>query len=539
MNAFYQHHKDSISFHYRCFDRILLNATIQPFQQPERVVGFFSSYRDIYPVTRNVLRDIASQYKNWVTNRLAVWKAPLLEAPNDRRDEFTEPYFRGAQPDQIVAIIKAREPARILYSIESKKTGGCHLEFKYRWVDQFNFYLNDRKFGRMFVRVCPYFPFPARICLNQHHWLANRMKERGVRFKQCANAFLSCGDPKILQQLSDSLLPYDLIACGQKWLGYLTPFFTERERNIAGCQHRIFFAQVEYCDNLVFKRRAALDQLGDRLLDANRTIGRPDKLAVIYGRRVSKSHSGKLQTTIEDLHLGNPVIRSYHQDGSVKQYVRDDRILRTEITSNDVSWFGIGKAVENLPKVRKRLRGINENYLNIQQDILETFVDRGQIQRLIEPSISASGKRIPGLKLDHPRQLALMHALVRFSHVAAGGNFTTKELHPIVAETLNCSTEDYKLSSLRYELSKLRAKGLVEKIPKSRRYRLLPDGYRLCVVFLKLFEKLYAPLTAGVLDPVSGDANLTGDRISNLDKLYLAVSTALDNLLEAVGLKAA
>ena len=55
---------------------------------------------------------------------------------------------------------------------------------------------------------------------------------------------------------------------------------------------------------------------------------------------------------------------------------------------------------------------------------------------------------------------------------------------------------------------------------------------------LKLFEKLYAPLTTSVMDPVSGDANLPGDRISNLDKLYLAVSTALDNLLEGVGLEA-
>jgi hypothetical protein len=40
MNAFYEHHKDSIRFGYRCFDRILLNGLIQPFQQPERVVGF-------------------------------------------------------------------------------------------------------------------------------------------------------------------------------------------------------------------------------------------------------------------------------------------------------------------------------------------------------------------------------------------------------------------------------------------------------------------------------------------------------------------
>ena len=41
MNAFSEHHKDSIRFAYRCFDRILLNAAIKPFQQGERAVGFF------------------------------------------------------------------------------------------------------------------------------------------------------------------------------------------------------------------------------------------------------------------------------------------------------------------------------------------------------------------------------------------------------------------------------------------------------------------------------------------------------------------
>jgi hypothetical protein len=45
MNAFYEHHRDSILWQYRCFDRILLNGLIQPFQQPERVVGFFNTYR--------------------------------------------------------------------------------------------------------------------------------------------------------------------------------------------------------------------------------------------------------------------------------------------------------------------------------------------------------------------------------------------------------------------------------------------------------------------------------------------------------------
>ena len=49
MNAFYEHHKDSIRFGYRCFDRLLLNGLIQPFQQPKRVIGFFNFYRQHYP----------------------------------------------------------------------------------------------------------------------------------------------------------------------------------------------------------------------------------------------------------------------------------------------------------------------------------------------------------------------------------------------------------------------------------------------------------------------------------------------------------
>ena len=64
--------------------------------------------------------------------------------------------------------------------------------------------------------------------------------------------------------------------------------------------------------------------------------------------------------------------------------------------------------MENLPVLRETLSAINDNYLNVQQDILETFVDRGQLRKLAEPTITATGKRIPGLKLDHPRQRALM-----------------------------------------------------------------------------------------------------------------------------------
>src|SRR3984893_13739322 len=250
MNSFYEHHRDSIHWHYRCFDRILLNGLIQPFQQPERVVGFFNT------------------------------------------------------------------------SIGDKIANRWHLQIANRWVVQYNFYINDRHWGRMFVRMCPYFPFSARICLNQHHWLANRLRESGVRFKQLANAFLTCAAPDRLQALANSLIPRDLVTCGQKWLAHLTPFFTAREREEAGCRHRLFFSQVEFCDNLVFRRRSALDKLGERLLDANRTIGQPKKITVIFGRKITKHYRGKLQTEIEDMNLPNPVIRSHYGNGFIKQYVR-------------------------------------------------------------------------------------------------------------------------------------------------------------------------------------------------------------------------
>lgn len=544
MNAFYDHHKGNIEFGYRCFDRLLLNGLIQPFQQPERVLGFFNAYRNGTRVTKSYLTGIADQFQNFVQSRSEKWGAPLVE-PEDsggddsRRDKLILPYFQNAKPNQVVAILKAREPARILIAIGGKDNDNPHLEYKQRWVNQYNFYVNDEKWGRMFVRMCPYFPFSARVCLNQHHWLAHRMRQEGIDFEQTTNAFLKCGNPARLQELSDSLSSRDLLRCGQKWLATFTPFFSDKERRELGCQHRLFFAQVEYCDNLIFHRRAAVDEMMQRLLDANRTIGQPKKITTIFGRKITREYKGKLQSVIEDLDLPNPVIRSHYGHGFLKQYVRDDRIVRTEPATNNVYDYGINKDVENLPELREKASAIIDNYQNVQQDILETFVDRGQLRKLAEPTVLDNGKRIPGLKLDHPRQLALMHALVRFANIAAGGTFQTADLYAPVLEALDCSEAQYSLASLRYDMSKLRAKKLVEKVPRTRRYRLVGKGYSICVVFLKLFEKIYAPLTAGLLKPFPGDRKLADEKRTQLDRLYQSVTDDLDELLQAVGIKIA
>lgn len=83
-----------------------------------------------------------------------------------------------------------------------------------------------------------------------------------------------------------------------------------------------------------------MDELGERLLDANRTIGQPRKLANI--------------------------------DGSIKQYVRDHLLLRTEATSNNVRDFGVPKTVDAVPQLRTAMAAVTDRYQSVQQDILET-----------------------------------------------------------------------------------------------------------------------------------------------------------------------
>jgi hypothetical protein len=57
--------------------------------------------------------------------------------------------------------------------------------------------------------------------------------------------------------------------------------------------------------------------------------------------------------------------------------------------------YGVKKAVENLPQLREKMASIVDRYHHVQQDILETFVDRGQLRKLAEPTVLPSGKAFP------------------------------------------------------------------------------------------------------------------------------------------------
>jgi len=532
MNAFVLHHQDSIEFGYSCFDRILFNAHVPGFQRPGTVAWFLRHRGEIEVVTPTFLRNISSTYHEWVADTASRAGIPIVEPPKDvRREEWVEPFYRNlAQRPGTAVILKCREPARVAISLPAR---GHFIDLTWRFVNLYYFYLNDPECGRMFLRLCPYFPFNGQVCLNGHRWLAKQMDREGIAYCQKDNSFLACAAPQRLQQLADDFAPEHCLQALDRaladWLSFFTP--TERQQ---GFRHHLYVSQVEYCHNLIFRK--PVHRLFDRLLDANRSIGRPDKLAIIFGRPQVHPDTRTGQTVVKITPLHTQVLSSRFRSTSLKQYVKENVLLRTEGASYQLQDLSVAKNIQNLPKIREILATSNERYLQVQQDVLLTHVDRGQLEKLRQPTISPSGRRTPGLRWDDPRLLALFQALTCFVHLVGKGFFRTAALLGNVQRALD--RPHYTLSQLRYDLGKLRAKGFVQRVPQTQLYQLTSEGYRVAILCCKLYHRLYAPLLQGIHDPFADDNLVPYSRQSKLDRLYAAVDRALSLLTQTIGIAA-
>jgi hypothetical protein len=533
MNRFQLHHHEAISFAYSCFDRMILKGSILGFQHTQcggTIYWFLRHHRQAAQLNRAYFAKIANDYHHWVDDYAQAAGIDIVTPQRkDRREDLVQPYFQQLGGRHGVAVIlKAREPERVAWYFAKSN----RIEVERRWVNLYYFYLNDPDCGHMFLRVCPYFPFNISVWLNGHNWLAGHMQRQGIAFDKRDNVFVACAQPQRLQELSDAFGPADIVAPVDKWVARLLPFFSEAERQ-QGYRHQLYMTQMEYCHNLIFHRRAAADRLFDRLMDSNRGMGHPDKLAVVFGRRRFRPDTRTGEIHLRVTPLRTPVLSSRYKDTSIKQYISNGVGLRTESASYRLEDLSLRKNINHLPKVRAALDNANNRYLDVQQDVLASYVDRGQLEHLRQPSVSASGRRVPGLHLDDPRLLAVLQAILCFAYLVGKGCFRTKDLLVDVRKALR--NPDYTLSQLRYDLSKLRGKGLVSRVAGTQSYQVSSEGYRIGFYYLKLYQKMYAPLTAAICDPVPADNAVLTNRQTKLDRLYVAVDKALQRLAVHVG----
>jgi hypothetical protein len=533
MNSFVRHHREQIRFGYRCFDRMLCNAYVQPLLWPNSMYVFLKYRRQAKAITPAYLRNISSTYHRWLTDKAEALGVPMVEPPAKvRREEWVTPFFRDlGERAGTAVILKCREPAMVTISYPSR---GNYLDRGWRHVNLYYFYFNDPQCGRMFLRLCPYFPFNGQVYFNGHEWLARRLQQEGISLRQKDNAFVECADPERLQQLADSFGPEPVMQAADRMLSEWLNYFTPAEQR-QGYRHRLFLCQVEFCDNLIFHQQAALHRLFERLLDLNRSFGHPDKLAVVFGRPRFHADTRTGQTRISITPLRTTVIRSGFQSTFLKQYVKDRVLLRTETTCHRLNDLSLRKDIRHLARIRQVFAQSNDRYLQAQQDVLASYVDRGQLEQLRQPTVSPTGRRTPGLRLDDTRLLAVWQALTAMVHLVGNGTFRTKDLLDSVQRTLN--RPDYKLNQLRYDLGKLRAKGLVQRVPGTQQYCLTAEGYRIGILFCKLYHRFYAPMTAALLSPVAADQRILSHRQAKLDRLYADLEQSLHRLTDYFGLR--
>ena len=533
----------AVQFVYTCWDRIVLSGYIERLQRPENLIYFFHDVVGINAVEPAVLEQRTNAYKAWVRRITDERGIPVLAAPRGvKKEDLVEPYYRHLKGSEGVAcVLTSMEQGRTFVSYVPRwkvPSGDANYRFIKACRKQFlhyYWYVLDPVMGPMSVRVASYFPFNVTCYLNGHSFVAQELRRDGVRFRKADNAFLAVSDVVALQAAADRLSAALLQRRCTYWVRRVVPVFSPDEREALRPGYRYSMAQMELATDVVFKRSAPLRALFQRACELGVLVGGANRTTHLFGRRINRHYQGKLQTVLDQRDAGHPVLRWYYQTSFAKQYVRgdqhSDRILRTETCSNDTRHFGVGRRLENFPLLHERLAATNERCLAEQAELLASAVDTGQLAALAAPTLIGQ-RRVPGLKLHDDRVIRLLETLLH-----PGGfvrDWTSRELHTRVIARHRLVGDDYRLSQLRYDLSKLRAKGLVERIGKSRRYCLTPIGLKLGVLLVKLRVRLLGPLTSLIQQP---NTNASPRHLNSVDAAYREVDTALDHLSAALGLQ--
>jgi hypothetical protein len=182
----------------------------------------------------------------------------------------------------------------------------------------------------------------------------------------------------------------------------------------------------------------------------------------------------------------------------LKQYWKEGRALRTETVIGDTRDFGLGRRVcaKNWTALRAVGESANRRLCDAEAQTARPTPEVVTLTHVTRPSTTQEGRHAPALAFGDPRVMALLAALLHFSHVLAG--FTNQQLVDLVASLWD---QPYSSGRATYDLRRLRRKGLITRLPRAQRYHLTGLGRRVAVLFTKAHGRVLAPGLA-LLDPL-------------------------------------
>ena len=126
--------------------------------------------------------------------------------------------------------------------------------------------------------------------------------------------------------------------------------------------------------------------------------------------------------------------------------------------------------------------------LKVQSISQDLIVAEETLQQLQRPR-QVEGQRVSALRLADPTVQALWNAVLLFELLPAG--FSNRQLRGMLAQLLGQSEDALTQGRMSYHLRRLRLHGLIQRIPKTHRYRLTSFGLRTILFCTRAYTRVF------------------------------------------------
>jgi hypothetical protein len=502
-----------VLFEIESIDRMYLNLYQPRLQHGAGIAAFFVGHRG-HPIASSALMaPVTAAFVADIGHFAAARGLDLVRfARGQRKDDVTAEYLRragldgrGLVPAQVLYVGVAQEKQKVFRTVKRRNpvTGAA-----YPWlvpstaiVNQYYFYCVDEEFGPVCVKFSSYFPYTGRLIINGNHYAQRQAAKAGIGFVPLDNAFAAVDDVAAVQAICDGLDEAKITALAARLLALLPHPFTAAD-TAAGYRYELSVLQAEFSLTQALDAPVTGRIFFDQLIRDNLDIGRPDRVGLIFGRRIQRGRKhptpGRFRTRV----ITDGVTPSLHidyKDSKIKQYHKLGKALRTETTINDPRDFGVAKGLSHLPELKEIGFTASRRLLDVQRISHDPAEGAATLAALTQPVISPAGTRTAGMPITSPRVQALLASLCAFRLLPNG--FTHRDLRTCLAPLLGLTPEAMTSGQLTYDLRRLRIHGFIQRIPHSFRYQVTPAGLRQARFLTRLTQRLLIPGLSQLTDP--------------------------------------
>lgn len=490
---------DHVSLRVRSVDRVFLAGYVPRLQCDGQLVRFLNERAGGTIPSPAILGQIGRGYVEQINAFAKAGEIPVVRfARGDVKEDVARKHMQKAERDDRTGVVMLGVAQEKAFAWRGWRDGGPdghpHFEFARQavFVNHFYWYILDGDWGPSFLKTNAYAPYPVWVYLNGHEFAKRQAARDGIEFEPLDNGFRCCDQAERLAAICDSLSEQHIFRFFDRWLRALPSPFTAAERG--RYRYRLSVRQMELSDTRVFDRPAAGRAWFEQTIRDQLDLGRPDKVQIIFDRKLTSRTPGRFQTKIITKGV-EPVIQAHYKHSKVKQYFKEGRALRTETTVNDPYDFAVNRTLtaDTFKQLRQIGNDVNDRLLDAQLQACSCAPDPTTLTRLVSPSIE-DGQPAPALHFGDPRVMALFACLCSFQHLFAG--LTNRTLRPQIAELI----PGYTRGQMTYDLRRLRRKGLIRRLPRSQRYEITRFGRRTAVFFTKTHVRIVNPSLAE-LDP--------------------------------------